>query len=104
MPIHDWSRVNANLFHDFHQTWTVNLANSLNSGLLPMRYSALVERHGAGLASDVQKVLAQRGNRVAIHHPLGRVICVIEATRAAGRPCARSSRRPSISSDTAFIS
>ena len=30
MPIHDWSRVDANLFHDFHQTWTINIRNALS--------------------------------------------------------------------------
>ena len=78
MPIHDWSRVNANLFHHFHQSWTVNIANSLNSGLLPKRYSALIERHSATLGVGVQEILAALGNRIAIRHPLGRVICVIE--------------------------
>jgi hypothetical protein len=39
MPIHDWSRVDPNLFHDFHQTWTIAIRNSLNSGLLPKGYS-----------------------------------------------------------------
>src|SRR5579871_6868344 len=53
MPIHDWSRVDANLFHDFHQTWTINLRNALNGGLLPKGYSALVEQHAAGVVPDV---------------------------------------------------
>ena len=22
MPVHDWTRVDAGLFHDFHQGWT----------------------------------------------------------------------------------
>lgn len=53
MPIHDWSRVDANLFHDFHQTWTINIRNALNGGLLPKGYSALVEQHAAGVVPDV---------------------------------------------------
>ena len=53
MPIHDWSRVDANLFHDFHQTWTINIRNALNGGLLPEGYSALVEQHAAGVVPDV---------------------------------------------------
>ena len=67
MPIHDWSRVNANLFHDFHQTWTVNIANSLNSGLLPKRHSTLVERHSPAAGANVGEALANRGNRIT--HP-----------------------------------
>jgi hypothetical protein len=35
MPIHDWTRVDANLFHDFHQTWSIAIRNALNGGLLP---------------------------------------------------------------------
>ena len=53
MPIHDWTLVSANLFHDFHQTWTINIRNSLNGGLLPAGYSALVEPHAGGLVPDV---------------------------------------------------
>ena len=36
MPIHDWTRVDAGLFHDFHQSWTVALRNALNEGILPI--------------------------------------------------------------------
>jgi hypothetical protein len=53
MPIHDWSRVDANLFHHFHQAWTINISNALNGGLLPPGYSALVEQHAGGLVPDV---------------------------------------------------
>src|SRR5206468_8993106 len=53
MPIHDWSRVNANLFHDFHQTWTIAIRNALNGGLLPEGFSALVEQHAGGVMPDV---------------------------------------------------
>jgi hypothetical protein len=53
MPIHDWSHVDVNLFHDFHQTWTINIRNALNGGLLPPGYSALVEQHAGGVEPDV---------------------------------------------------
>ena len=53
MPIHDWSKVDANLFHDFHQTWTIAIRNALNGGLLPRRYSALVEQHWPTLIPDL---------------------------------------------------
>jgi hypothetical protein len=48
MPVHDWTRVDANLFHDFHQTWTITIRNALNGSLLPRGFSALVERHAGG--------------------------------------------------------
>lgn len=56
MPIHDWSRVDANLFHHFHQRWTVAIADALNTGVLPPGFSALVEQHAAGLVPDVLAV------------------------------------------------
>ena len=28
MPIHDWSRVDAGIFHDFHQAWTIEIRNA----------------------------------------------------------------------------
>jgi hypothetical protein len=56
MPVHDWSRVDANVFHHFHQGWTVAIASALNAGLLPSGYSALVEQHAGGLVPDVLAV------------------------------------------------
>lgn len=53
MPIHDWSQVDANLFHDFHQAWTIAIRNALNGGILPKGYSALVEQYAGGVAPDV---------------------------------------------------
>lgn len=44
MPIHDWSRIDAGLFHDFYQTWTIELRNALNGGVLPAGYFALAEQ------------------------------------------------------------
>jgi hypothetical protein len=53
MPIHDWTRVDAGLFHDFHQSWTVALRNALNAGILPPDYFALVEQRVRGPIPDV---------------------------------------------------
>jgi hypothetical protein len=53
MPIHDWSRVDANVYHHFHQRWTVSICDALNAGLLPPTYAALVEQHAGGLVPDV---------------------------------------------------
>jgi hypothetical protein len=56
MPIHDWARVDANVFHDFHQTWAISIRNALNAGLLPDGYSALVEQHSGPAIPDVLTV------------------------------------------------
>jgi hypothetical protein len=61
MPIHDWSRVENSVYHHFHQRWTISICDSLNSGLLPSTYSALVEQHAAGLVPDVLAVERQNG-------------------------------------------
>lgn len=53
MPIHDWSRVPAGIFHDFHQVWSVEIRNSLNRSILPEGYSALVEQRVDGPEPDV---------------------------------------------------
>ncbi|MEI7684093.1 MAG: DUF4058 family protein [Planctomycetota bacterium] len=53
MPVHDWTRVDSGLFHDFHQRWTVSLSNVLNTGVLPEGYFALVEQRVRGPIPDV---------------------------------------------------
>lgn len=53
MPIHDWTRVRSNRFHDFHQSWTIALRNSLNAGRLPSGYFAMVEQKSGGPEPDV---------------------------------------------------
>ena len=53
MPVHDWTRVDAGLFHSFHQSWTVALSNTLNGGVLPPDYFALVEQRILGPIPDV---------------------------------------------------
>jgi Protein of unknown function (DUF4058) len=52
MPIHDWTRVNSGLFHEFHQSWSVRIKDSLN-GQLPKGYCALVEQRVDGPEPDV---------------------------------------------------
>jgi hypothetical protein len=53
MPIHDWSRVDSGLFHDFHQAWTIEIRNALNSGGLPPGFFALAEQVISGPIPDV---------------------------------------------------
>jgi hypothetical protein len=53
MPIHDWTRVRANRFHDFHQSWVVAIKCALNAGLLPPGYFAMVEQKTGGPEPDV---------------------------------------------------
>jgi hypothetical protein len=53
MPIHDWTRVDAGIFHAFHHDWITEIARALNRGLLPAAYYALPEQIAGGLAKAV---------------------------------------------------
>jgi hypothetical protein len=53
MPVHDWTRVDAGIFHNFHLLWIGELTKTLNSGLLPPDYYALGEQIAGGLGPDV---------------------------------------------------
>jgi hypothetical protein len=53
MPIHDWTRVEAGIFHHFHQRWIGTTTDVLNQRLLPAEYYALAEQQGAGFEPDV---------------------------------------------------
>jgi hypothetical protein len=53
MPMHDWTRVDAGIFHDFHHEWISTIRRALNDGLLPTEYYALAEQQAAGFGPDV---------------------------------------------------
>lgn len=62
MPIHDWTRVDAGLFHHFHQDWTIELCRALNAGGLPSGYIALTDQQIRGPIPDV--LTLHRGPKV----------------------------------------
>jgi hypothetical protein len=53
MPIHDWTRVPAGIFHDFHHAWIEEIKRYLNRGHLPEGYYALAEQLTGRLGPDV---------------------------------------------------
>ncbi|MFO0891460.1 MAG: DUF4058 family protein [Isosphaeraceae bacterium] len=53
MPIHDWTRVPAGIYHDFHQGWTIEIRNRLNSGVLPEGYFAMADQRVVGPEPDI---------------------------------------------------
>jgi hypothetical protein len=53
MPVHDWTQVEAGIFHDFHTVWIGAIRNALNEGLLPQGYYALAEQHMGRPIADV---------------------------------------------------
>lgn len=53
MRIHDWTRVSAGTWHDFHLAWIAELRLSLNNGVLPPDYYALAEQVVGPFGPDV---------------------------------------------------
>jgi hypothetical protein len=62
MPVHDWSRVAAGIFHDFHHAWIEEIKRALNAGLLPSDYYALAEQRTAGYGPDVLALQVDSGD------------------------------------------
>ncbi len=61
MPMHDWTRVPAGIFHAFHHRWISALSDALNSGLLPDDFYALPEQQAAGFGPDVLTLQSPSG-------------------------------------------
>lgn len=53
MPIHDWTSVEAGIFHAFHHDWITEISRALNRGLLPAEYYALPEQIAGDFGPDV---------------------------------------------------
>lgn len=69
MPVHDWTRVEAGIFHDFHHSWIEEIKRALNSGLLPEEYYALAEQHAAGFGPDVLTLQGRKEDTSAPDRP-----------------------------------
>jgi hypothetical protein len=53
MPIHDWTKVPAGIFHDFHHEWITAIKHSVNRILSGTSYYALAEQIAGGVVPDV---------------------------------------------------
>jgi hypothetical protein len=85
MPLHDWSRVPAGLFHDFHQTWSIQIKLALNAGILPKGLSALVEQRSGSRESDVLAIESLARLRSEFGSDGGVATLVPPATRFVGK-------------------
>src|SRR5262249_577385 len=84
MPLHDWTRVPAGLFHHFHQDWSIEIARTLNRGILPKGLSALVEQRAGPRESDVLGIetrsqaerpgISQTGGVATVNRPVTRIV------------------------------
>jgi Protein of unknown function (DUF4058) len=139
MPIHDWARKPAGLFHHFHQQWAGALCNALNAGRLPEGFYALLEQHSAGVEPDIlalerepragtghqptagiavadapprtrfvtqaseEDIYAAKADRIAIYHPLGDVVAIIELV-SPGNKSSRHALRSFVEKTLEFLS
>ena len=53
MPLHDWTRVSAGIYHNFHQDWTIEICRTLNGGILPPGYYAMADQRVSGPEADL---------------------------------------------------
>ncbi|VTR91077.1 Uncharacterized protein OS=Candidatus Entotheonella sp. TSY1 GN=ETSY1_25480 PE=4 SV=1: DUF4058 [Gemmata massiliana] len=53
MPLHDWTRVGAYVYHDFHTGFLVAIRRVLNDGVLPPGYYARAEHTMRTMGPDV---------------------------------------------------
>lgn len=89
MPLHDWSRIPAGLFHHFHQHWSIEIAAALNRGRLPDGLSALVEQRVGSKEPDLLAI--EEYSRGPAETPAAGA--VIAAERPMTRFVRRSSRQ-----------
>jgi hypothetical protein len=80
MPIHDWTRVPAGLFHDFHQSWSIRIKDALNAGRLPKGLSALVDQKAGPKEADVLAIERKTppkpaaGSTATLDRPAARIV------------------------------
>jgi hypothetical protein len=61
VPIHDWTRVDAGIFHDFHHEWISQVKRALNDALAGTGYYALAEQVAGDFGPDVLTLKAPPG-------------------------------------------
>src|ERR1700733_11930657 len=75
MPVHDWTRVDAGIFHAFHLSWLGRLQDALNDGIMPASYYALAEQHAGRLIPDILTLqssdVAKHGRAESAHAETG---------------------------------
>jgi hypothetical protein len=76
MPVHDWTRVDAGIFHHFHQAWIMENSRALNGGLLPPGYYALAEQIAGGVGPDVITLQSPTNGAPTAGEPTGGGVAV----------------------------
>jgi hypothetical protein len=112
MPVHDWTRVDAGLFHAFHQRWISSLCDALNGGVLPLKYFALPEQDVRGPipgafelspeSHEESTTYAARADVITVQHRHRDVVAVIEIV-SPGNKASRAELRAFVQKSADFI-
>lgn len=82
MPIHDWTRVDAGLFHAFHHAWIEELARALNRGILPDDCFALPEQDMRGPVIDTKPdeahAYVHKASHIGVRHRHHQLVSIIQ--------------------------
>ena len=85
MPIHDWRRVHAGTYHDFHTSWISELKKQLNKGLLPEGFYAMSEQTAGDTGPDVLTLQVDAPGEDAFDVPEGGTAVAIGPPRVSFR-------------------
>lgn len=69
MPVHDWSRVSPNMFHDFHSAWLPEIRKALNHGILPNSHFAVLDQYMGVMVPDILTLRLEGATPDAGHPP-----------------------------------
>src|SRR5437867_4012882 len=80
MPVHDWTRVDAGIFHDFHLGWIAEIGRALNRGFLPPDHYALAEQSASGFRAKAEvDIYATKARTIVVRHTSGhRVVAYLK--------------------------
>lgn len=84
MPMHDWTRVGAWLYHDFHTLWMTTIRRTLNDGRMPPGFYALAEQTTRTMGPDV--IALERRQPGAARQPAPAGTTPAVAVRASAKP------------------
>jgi len=96
MPMHDWTKVSAGVYHNFRYLWLASIMDRLNAGLLPKGLFAMAEQGVDDPEDDLtmtdQLWYARKSNRIAIHRGIDTVVAVIDIVSPGNKESNRSFR------------
>lgn len=95
MPIHDWTRAEDGLFHDFHNSWLAHLKDTLNGGLLPTGYFAMLDMRADVYVPDIA-TLTQNTPESVVARPMISPTAVLTEPVADRTAVAHSRRRTGV--------